>query len=206
MDYQAWKASVLGKVLNIDGTDAGQCTQVPLSWAEQQNPGVPWDTLIPPVVSAKDMFTHVATHYYTPIVNDHTNPNQLPIQGDIMVFGPTPEPGYVDTYDNPYGHTGVCDGATPQGYTLVQQNAPSFGSPVNVTSYGWHFRPCLGWLRAVRATPAPEFHTVVNGDTVDRICSEFNINKANDYQAFRDLNPQIKDISLIFPNEHVRVK
>lgn len=206
MDYQSWKANVLGEVLNVDGSDPGQCTQVSLSWGQAIYPGVAWNALFPPVPAAKQMFTNVATHYFTAIVNDHNDPNQLPLQGDIMVFDATPQAGYSDGYDNPYGHTGVCDGASSSGYSLVQQNAPYFGSPVNVTTYPWHFRPCLGWLRSVASAPQPEYYTVVSGDTVDGICGEFGINKANSYEAFRELNPQIEDISKIYPGEHVRVK
>lgn len=206
MDYQTWKASVLGKVLNIDGSDPGQCTQVALSWAQSIYPGIVWDALVPAVPEAREMFTNVATHYFTAIPNDHNDPNQLPLQGDIMVFDATPQAGYEDSYGNPDGHTGVCDGATSSGYSLVQQNAPYFGSPVNVTSYPWHFRPCLGWLRPVASAPQPEYYTVVSGDTVSGICEEFGISEENNYESFRALNPQIADINLIYPGDHVRVK
>lgn len=147
-NYAAWKKSVMGDILNIDGSDPGQCTQVALSWGMYQFPGIHWNILFPPVPVAKDMFTHVNKSYFQVITNDHNNPNQLPQQGDIMVFDHTPQPGYSNTYNNPAGHIGVCDKATPAGYILIQENAPAAGEPVNATAYTWRFRPCLGWLRA----------------------------------------------------------
>jgi len=204
MDYQGWKASVLGKVLG-DGQCAAVVVNNDQSYTAALFPGVNWESVFAPVESAKQLLTDNNTHYLVAIENDHNDPNQLPQQGDIMVFDSTPSAGYSDAYDNPYGHTGVCDGASSAGYTLVQQNAPYFGSPVNVTTYPWHFRPCLGWLRPVSVS-VPEYYTVQPGDTVYGICEQNGISIDNGYQAFRDLNPQISDINLIYPGEHVRVK
>lgn len=162
--FESWKNSVLGQVLDTDHviSDKGQCSQVPLSWAEALYPGVTWTKLLPAIGSnaGVDEWAGESTGYFTWIANNHADVNQLPMQGDIMVFGPTPESGYSDTFKNPYGHAGVCDSASVSGYTLVQQNAPNFGEAVNDTSYGWHVRPCLGWFRAINQVvnapnPAP---------------------------------------------------
>lgn len=156
-DFTSWKNSVLGHKLDTDGkvADNGQCTQVPLSWAESLFPGITWTDLLPPVESAKD-WAEKSTKYFTWIANNHADVNQLPMQGDIMVFGATPASGYSNKFKNPDGHTGVCDSASVSGYTLIQQNAPNFGEVVNDSSYGWHVVPCLGWLRSVnQVTVAP---------------------------------------------------
>lgn len=173
--FESWKNSVLGKVLDTDGNkaDTDQCTQVPLSWAITLYPGIKWTDMLAPVPAAKD-WAGKSSKYFTWIANNKADVNQLPLQGDIMVFGATPANGSTDTFDNPNGHVGVCDSASPTGYTLVQQNAPKSGEAVNDTSYAWNYRPCLGWFRPVQQTvhtapvpvpPAPVVSTNV-GKTI----------------------------------------
>lgn len=150
-DFITWKSSVLGQVLDTDKVkaDAGQCSQVPISWAEYLNPGVAWSDMLPAVGSdaGVDQWAGKSSKYFTWIENNTSDVNQLPLQGDILVFGATPAKGYSNQFKNPYGHTGVCDSASPTGYTLVQQNAPNFGESVNDSSYVWKLNPCLGWFR-----------------------------------------------------------
>ena len=161
-DFQTWKNGVLGQILDSDQVpaDKGQCSQVPVSWAEYLFPGVKWSDLLPAVGSdaGVDQWAGKNTKYFTWIANDTNDVNQLPMQGDIMVFGATPAKGYASQFKNPYGHTGVCDTASPTGYTIVQQNAPNFGESVNDSSYPWKLNPCLGWFRAVNqpANVAPQ--------------------------------------------------
>lgn len=157
--YQNWKPTVMGKQLNVDGfkADTGQCSQVDLSYGEALFPGVPWYTLFPPTSSAKNFGAVHNDKYFEWIENDHSNPNQLPEQGDIMVFDATPQVGYTNQTNNPDGHTGVYDSANQPGYNLLQENAPSYGQGVNITTYAWKFRPCLGWLhpRLSDTNPTP---------------------------------------------------
>jgi hypothetical protein len=164
MAYQDWKATVLGTVIGD-----GQCVSLVVNnsraYVEALYPGVSWPTIIAPVVGAKDM-AGKTNSYLTWIANDHNDPNQVPLQGDIMVFDATPQAGYTNTYNNPYGHTGICDSTDATGFSLLQQNAPAAGAAANVTHYSWKFRPCLGWLRpntnnpAPSPTPAPAGHTI----------------------------------------------
>lgn len=156
-DLVAWKNSVLNKHLDTDGIkdDAGQCSQVPLSWAEVVFPGVKWQDLLPEVGSdhgVKD-WAGKSTQYFTWIENNHADVNQLPLPGDILVFGATPAKGFTNQFKNDFGHTGVCETASPSGYTLIQQNSPNLGEGVNDTSYPWNYRPCLGWFRPTANHP-----------------------------------------------------
>lgn len=143
--YQAWKKAN-GKVLGD-----GQCVSLVVNnseaYVEALFPGVSWPAVIGSVVGAKDMLKTAHPAYFKVIENDHNDPNQLPEPGDIMVFDATPQSGYTNTFNNPYGHTGICEGADAGGYYLAQQNAPSMGQGFNITRYAWKFRPCLGWLR-----------------------------------------------------------
>lgn len=151
--YQSFKASVLGKKIG-DGECVSLIVNNAQAYVEHLFPGVNWPSIIAPVQGAKDM-AGKSNQYLTWIENDHNNPNQLPEQGDIMVFGSTPAAGYSNTFNNPYGHTGIYDSGNSGFYNLLQQNAPTFGQAVNVTTYGWRVRPCLGWYRPTLAQPAP---------------------------------------------------
>lgn len=62
------------------------------------------------------------------------------------------------------------------------------------------------------AKPAnkPVYYRVRPGDTVDKISKKFKIpvkyGSKDPYKAFKNLNPKIKNINLIFPGQKVRVK
>lgn len=153
--YQSWKAAVINRRIGN-----GECVALIVNnsnaYVEALFPGVNWTQIIAPVVGAKDM-AGKGSQYLQWIVNDHNNPNQVPIQGDIMVFGATPAAGYTNGYSNPYGHTGVCERADANGYDLLSQNTPTTGAPATIRNYPWRFRPCLGWYRPLTpgTTPAP---------------------------------------------------
>ena len=162
--YQTWKNSVLGKVIG-DSQCVALVVNNPQAYVEALYPGVAWETIIPPVEDAKDLTANAA--YFETIINDHNNPNQVPVQGDIMVFGATPALGYANTFNNPDGHCGVCDSASPTGYALLQQNSPNSGSPANVTDYAWHFRPCEKWFHPTSSpAPAPAPAPAPSGQTI----------------------------------------
>lgn len=143
MAYATFKQQVVGKVIGD-----GQCVSLVVNnssaYIEYLFPGVTWTNIMAPVASAYQLASK-GNSYLQWIANNHSDASQVPAQGDIMVFGPTPEAGYTNTYSNPDGHTGICDSADASGYNLLQQNAPAFGEAVNVTHYAWKFRPCLGW-------------------------------------------------------------
>ena len=153
--YSVFKNNVLNRVIGD-----GQCVSLVVNnsnaYIEYLFPGVNWTTIIAPVEGAKDLAGKGNSHLQW-IVNDHNNPNQVPEQGDIMVFDATPQAGYINQYNNPYGHTGVCESADSSGYSLLQQNSPNIGSPANVSRYAWKYRPCLGWYRPQTpgTTPTP---------------------------------------------------
>lgn len=163
MNYQDFKSRVVGRIIG-DGQCVSLINDNSSAYVEYLFPGVNWTSVMAPVVSAKQL-AGKSNSYLQWVANDHNNPNQLPSQGDIMVFDATPQAGYTNSFNNPDGHTGVCESASSSGYTLLQQNAPRSGDPVNATFYPWKFRPCLGWYRpltppAPAPTPAPSGHTI----------------------------------------------
>lgn len=140
-NYALWKASVIGKGIDVDKAYGDQCVDVDLDWGEALFPGVAWQTLFPPVQNAKDLFATHNPKYFQAIENNKSDPNQLPIQGDIMVFDA--RPGY------PAGHTGVCDSANSEGYELIMQDGTNPAGTTFEQYRPWNYRPCIGWLRAV---------------------------------------------------------
>ena len=156
--YDNFKNQVLGQVIGD-----GQCVSLVVNnsraYAEYLFPSVSWTSIFAPVEGARQLLGDANSDYFEAIQNDHGDPNQLPQQGDVMVFDATPQAGYSNTYNNPYGHTGICESADSNGYTLLQQNSPYSGAAVNATCYAWSYRPCLGWLRPVLhvdpTSPAP---------------------------------------------------
>ena len=163
MAYQDFKQSVLALAAKDEHVGDGQCVSLvvnnPAAYVENLFPGVSWPLIIQPLGAngkAEDIFAVANPAYFTKIGNDVTNPAQVPQPGDIMVFSHTPYPGYTNTFNNPYGHTGICDSADSTGYSLLQQNSPAPGNVANVTHYPWKFRHCIGWLRPVGSpSPAP---------------------------------------------------
>lgn len=153
--YNSFKASVLGRKIG-DGECVSLIVNNPSAYVETLYPGVSWPNIMAPVGSAKQL-AGKGNSYLEWIPNNHGDPNQVPLQGDIAIFDATPQAGYSNTYSNPAGHCGVIDSASNNGIALLQQNAPAFGQAVNVTSYSWKFRPCLGWYRPLTpgTTPPP---------------------------------------------------
>lgn len=155
-DFNGWKNSVLGRSLDIDGAAGAQCVDVPKSWAEALYPGVSWRQSVG-YGDAKEVFANASTEYFDKITNDHSNANQVPQQGDIVVFAPAPESGYQSAYLNPYGHCAVVDSATPNGLVLIQQDGSTGQTVVQIKSRAWRYTRCIGWLhpRAIPSVPAP---------------------------------------------------
>jgi hypothetical protein len=154
--YQSWKPTVLGHGVDVDKAYGNQCVDVVLSYGEALFHGVAWSTVFPPVPSAKYLFTKHNPKYFDVIANDHTNPNQLPQPGDILVCDATPQAGYDNTFANPDGHTGVVDHCDSNGYTLLQQDGSHPNGTTFLKTVSWKYRPVTGWLRPkLSSTPSP---------------------------------------------------
>ena len=152
-DYQAWRQQTVDPGVGIDIDNSGDfdCVDVSKSWAVF-NYGNWIDTI--GYGNAKDLYNGASDHYFEKIPNNPDDPNQLPLQGDILMFSETPYPGYTNQYNNPYGHTGVLDSCDATGYTLISQSSGT-GQPPQPHYATWHFRHCIGWLRPRDLTPAP---------------------------------------------------
>lgn len=142
--FTDWKDSVLGKALDIDNNSGPQCVDTIKSWAEYIT-GKSW-TVTVGFGNAKDVFDNASSVYFDKIVNDHSNASQVPVQGDIVVFAASTEPGYTSVYPNPYGHTAVVEDASPNRLILVQQDGSTGQGTVQVKERQWRYTRCIGWL------------------------------------------------------------
>lgn len=163
--YQHFKFYALGRGLDVDGQFGNQCVDVIDAYAQYLFPGVAWSISVPPVASAKMLGSHHNPQYFDWIENDHNNPSQLPVQGDVLVCDSTPQAGYANQFANPDGHTGIVDSCNSSGYVLLQQdgsrNVDAQGNAhgvsfLNSAPVAWRYRPVLGWLRAKLAQSAPQ--------------------------------------------------
>lgn len=201
--YQSWKPTVVGHGVDIDKAYGDQCVDVDLSYGLALFPGVAWSVVFPPTQYAKSLGATHNPKYFDWIENDHNNPNQLPIQGDILVSDATPQAGYTNQFPNVGGHTGVIDSCNSATYTMVQQDGSNPDGITFIQTVAWRYRPVLGWLRPKLASdaPLPTYYVVVRGDTMTSIAASHGMSLAH----LEQLNPQINNPSLIYPGEKVRI-
>lgn len=153
-DFQSWKNSVVGAGLDVDGAYGKQCVDVALSWGMACFPGISWSSLFPPVPSAKDMYENYNPTYWDRVANNHSDPNQVPPQGAVAIFGPAPQAGYTSTYANPDGHVGIVD-HTDSNYIYLVQQQP--GGVTTLQARPWRYTELKGWLIAkTNIEPTPQ--------------------------------------------------
>lgn len=170
-----WKNAVLGIGLDVDRAYGNQCADVPLSWGVTVFEGVSWSVLFKPTPSAKNFLDAANPTYFDKVLNDHSNPNQLPPPGAIAVFGAQNaaqrKRGYTSAYDNPDGHVGVVDHATTNYIFLIQQDGSTNQTVTQLKQRQWRYTECLGWLiprvGAIAAT-APASTGPVNHPLIGR--------------------------------------
>jgi hypothetical protein len=145
--------------LDIDQAYGNQCVDMFLGIAKYYFPGINYRILVPVMGSAKYAGTKRNDQYFEWISNNHSDVNQLPQQGDILVADSTPQPGYSNQTHNPDGHLGIVESADRNGYTLLQQDGSNPKGKPFLGQRPWKYRPVLGWLRprlAVAVDPVPQ--------------------------------------------------
>lgn len=167
-EFITWKNAVNGVGLNVDGAFGDQCVDVDLSWGMACFPGYAWSTIFPPTPYAKNLLETYNPKFFTRVYNDHNDPNQLPPQGAVVVYGATPAAGYTNQFPNLAGHTGVCDYANLVGVNLVQQDGSNPNGRTFIAMRAWRYSPCLGWLipKTAPAPPAPAPTPAPTGKTL----------------------------------------
>ncbi|OMH30665.1 hypothetical protein BGP79_11950 [Tersicoccus sp. Bi-70] len=166
---EQWLATAAGNRYDLDSVGGAQCVDVPKAAFEVLT-GRSWRQGWPNAGNAKDMLDNASAEWFTVIRNDPSSPSQLPLRGDILVFGPSQYRDGKGESLNPYGH--IAQALTPvaAGSQVIQQDGgtvlPDGQHPP--TAVGWlnwagdlGYGPVLGWLRfrpeklAGATVPAP---------------------------------------------------
>ena len=117
----------------------GQCVGLIEVWIDQLNGPHDWG-------NAKDLLANADTSFFDVVYNDPNDVNQIPVPGDIMVWGPS--------WGGGDGHTGVLVTATKAStvFTCFEQNNPA-GHVCWIVTHNT-YTGILGWLHP-KITAAP---------------------------------------------------
>lgn len=158
-----WLEKAVGQKINPDLAFGLQCPDPVDAYAEAIF-GVDWRVCVGGVNGARELFAKAPDKYWEKIKNDPNKPDQLPEDGDVLVYG--------GSVSNEFGHTCINRKASKDGPYVLQQDgfAPplvwvpvSPGStkgnwysdkPAHMAQLGWYMDGTgwiTGWLR-----PRPE--------------------------------------------------
>lgn len=136
-----WLKTAEGVPMNPDRSYGNQCVDVIDQFAQDLT-GVHWSESVGGVASAKQLLDRVPDRFWIRIDNDESQPEQLPVMGDFVVYG-------GDSI-NPDGHVAAVLAATKYGPKVLQQDGSRRTLPVHVAFLKWN-QPgtgnVLGWLR-----------------------------------------------------------
>ncbi|NBU34394.1 CHAP domain-containing protein [bacterium] len=88
------------------------------------------------------LFANPIPQYFDRIANNKSDPNQLPLPGDVIVWDASFSP--------PWGHTAVCISADASGVNVIEQNGNNPGGVAYIKKRGW--TGVSGWLRPKKGT------------------------------------------------------
>lgn len=122
-----WIATAPGVRMNPDGHYGIQCVDLVDQYG-QDIFGVPWSTCVGGVAGAKALLDRVPDEYWIRTDNNPNDPNHIPSQGDVVVFG--------GSAINEWGHTAVVDYADQTGMWVIQQDG--FAAPLVWADGAWY--------------------------------------------------------------------
>lgn len=122
-----WIRTAPGVNMNPDQAYGQQCVDL----ADQYAMDIfkkPWQETVGGVVGARQILDSSSDAYWIRTDNDPNNPNLIPKQGDLVVFG--------GSALNEWGHVAVVDTADQNGMWVIQQDG--FAAPLMLQSGGWY--------------------------------------------------------------------
>lgn len=178
--YEDFKKEWLGKGCNPYGDKYGnQCVCVFVAYNVEVMGGTTLNG------NAIDYWTKYPTDLYEEITNNPADANQMPQQGDVVIF-------HVGTY----GHIGICDSADVNQVTCLEQNWSQAGTPndgkgvVELRSHNYIL--IKGWLHPKNnMILTPDQQNIINFLTTQ------NANEGLVRQAFGALHDQPSYLSQI---------
>lgn len=142
-----WFGTAAGLAMNPDKAHNLTCVDVVDHYAEAIFPGVPWTKSVGGVTGAKELLGSANREYWAAIENRPSDPDWLPLPGDVVVYG--------GTLGNPFGHTFVVESADRDGMWGIEQNGTGNSLvPAARVRRGYFDKGAgyvIGWLR-----PRPE--------------------------------------------------
>lgn len=136
-----WFNTAPGVGMNPDKAHDYQCVDAIDQFAQDLT-GVHWSECVGGVNGANELLDRVPDKYWIRINNDESNPNQLPVFGDWVVYGGDDV--------NRYGHVAGVLAATKYGPKVLQQDGSRKTLPMHVAYLKWNQKGTgniLGWLR-----------------------------------------------------------
>lgn len=136
-----WLITAEGVAMNPDRAHGFQCVDAIDQFAQDLT-GVHWTECVGGVNGANELLDRVPDRFWIRIDNDESNPQQLPVMGDWVVYG--------GDGINPYGHVAAVLAATKYGPKVLQQDGAYRTKPMHTAFLKWN-QPgtgnILGWLR-----------------------------------------------------------
>jgi len=157
---------------------------------------------------------------------DRPAPSGTPVVVNGVQIGLVGSTGYST---GPHLHIGKYSGGVShnpagQGFTFKNAKVTEVGEDgrngkfvrVQADGYSWVYlhlskQTCrVGQVLKV-SSPAPipilrKIHTIKRGETVDSISRKYGLDRRNNYQGFRRLNPGVKNVNWVYVGQKVRVK
>lgn len=148
---RSWMENAPGQKVDRDFVGGFQCVDVPKNYVQHIFADTRWQQVWPGAGNARDMLFTFSPDFLVQILNDSSDPSQIPLPGDIVVWDGTGVGG-----PNPFGHIAVCVDADINGVDVIQQDGfqqvPMFRARLGYTNVGTG--AVSGWLRPF-FDPAP---------------------------------------------------
>lgn len=145
--------------LNVDGTDAGECTAVAHKW--EQMLGLP---LV--LGNAVDTYANADPSLYTKTLN---TPDNVPAPGAVMVWNQNDSP---DTETSAFGHTAVFISGDSNTFTSFDQNFPTGTNPHEQSH---SYDGVVGWFypNVLNNNGDSTVSTIATAEIVDELAHAF---------------------------------
>lgn len=153
MNVDQFVAKYNGVHIDEDGYYGAQCWDVSARYAREVVGCPSFPTGSGGAEGLFSQFKAPIPQYFDRIANNKSDPNQLPVKGDVIVWD--------GSFSPPWGHTAVCISADQSGVTVLEQNGNNPGGVAYIKKRGW--TAVSGWLRPKGGAMAEK---MIDGDDI----------------------------------------
>jgi len=137
MNVDQFVAKYNGVHIDEDGYYGAQCWDVSARYAREVVGCPSFPTGSGGAEGLFRIFANPIPQYFDKIANNKSDPNQIPLKGDVIVWD--------SSFSPPWGHTAVVISANSAGVTVLEQNGNNPGGVSYIKTRGW--TGVSGWLR-----------------------------------------------------------